>query len=132
MSYTLRDAWLEEKETGDWPFERWLLPSLDLRDEFDYLCRVVFDSPILFRLQRAFAEKEPERLIATLNEAKEVVEGAIEYSESDACDAWLNHSVWLPRIDDSIRAGDQPAQMLIECIDVVGTRDFTAKQVCAA
>lgn len=132
MSYKTYDAWLDEVNTGDWPFERWALPNLDLREDYDYLRRYSFNSPIIYRLRSNFKPNDRGSLIATLNEAKEIVETAIENSEADAYSAWLGHEVWLPVLDDSIRSDTQPAQILIESIDYVGTNEFEPQQVCAA
>lgn len=123
---------MSEPDEFEWPQADYSVPDFCLRPSFDYLEPVPFDPPIVTRMQQAFGDGNRDALVAALNEAREVMEGAIESSRSDAYLAWLKHDVWLPTLGDSYKISERPAQLLTECIGVVGTRECTEQQVCAA
>lgn len=136
MSYTLRDAWIDEKSRGDWPFLRWDIGSLELRADFDYLRW----SPrpglqaIAYRLRQAFGRKKTrDDLSAALAEASEIVAAAIEVSETDAFHAWERHETWWPVLDESLDGRDHPAEMLADSLALVGAgHSLSDQEVCAA
>lgn len=123
---------MSEPDEFEWPHESYLVPDFRLRPSFDYLEPVPFDPTVVTRMQQAFGNGNRDVLVTTLNEAREVIESAIENSQSDAYAAWLKHDVWLPTLGDSYRISERPAQLLIESLDLVGTRECTEQQVCAA
>ena len=123
---------MSEPDEFEWPHEDYLVPDFRLRPSFDYLVPVPFDPPVVTRMQQTFGSGNRDALVAALSEAREVMEGAIENSQSDAHAAWLKHDVWLPTLGDSYRISERPAQLLIESIDMVGTRECTEQRVCAA
>lgn len=136
MSYTELDAWLDEKDLGDWPFNRWGVESFPLRPGhryfWSYSCSDTIDR-IFYRLQYAFGSSEVGRLEHALQGAVETIRCAIEHSEDDAYTTWLNHDVWLSVVDESLTVSDDPVQLLIESIDYVGTPEGVSKiELCAA
>ncbi|WP_211251934.1 hypothetical protein, partial [Arenimonas malthae] len=138
MSYTERDAWLDEKASGGWPFERWGVGSLPLRPGFNYLAHpfgVSGVGSIHHRLLNALGWPYPTvtRFEELLAEVVAVVETAIEHSDVDAYESWLRHEVWLPVLDDSLYGADSPADMLSQSIDYVGVRDeWSERELSAA
>ena len=100
MSYTERDAWLDELDLGDWPFEQWRLDELPLRPDFPYSREgrsppsVI--GPIFYRLLQCLGEHD---LRESLEWVIETVAVAIEHSSSEAFATWLRHEVWLSPID---------------------------------
>ncbi|MEO8804133.1 MAG: hypothetical protein ABI304_01995 [Rudaea sp.] len=136
MSNTEIDAWLEEKSTGDWPFDRWLLSEFSLREDHNY-----FDvhrpsvglGPLLHSALQAFGPpKRRAKLENVLHRAVELVETAIDISQADARDSWVSHEAWLSVIDESLSGEDDPAEIVIESIVMTHTDDATAQELCAA
>lgn len=136
MSYTEHDAWADEKSLGDWPFERWQPEEFVLRSDYQYFARWqegVWSRQIAYRAQQAFGPGDRVRLATVLDSARRIIQDAVAKSEEDAYDSWLKREVWLPVLDESITASENPAQMLLDSIAYVGTpSDVTEQELCAA
>lgn len=133
MSYTERDAWLDEKALGDWPFSRWRVEPFTLREGFRYFGFAHRRSDVgalQWRLQAVIGrENQSEsRLQFLLGEAVQVIETAIEHSETDAYCSWLKHDVWLPVLDDSLIGENSPAELLSQSLDYVGPTDHATER----
>lgn len=137
MSHSEYDAWLWEKDRRDWPFERWLLPDLDLRTGHEYLPRFSTwlrskgINSLVFRLVDIF-KADMKHLRQALKECESIVGAAIDHSESEAHDNWLCHEVWLPVIDETIEAADEPAEMFVQSLLITESDDFNKSNLCAA
>jgi hypothetical protein len=90
-------------------------------------------STLAARALTAFGQPGKARLADKLLESSKVVLCAIEEVESEAYACWLRHEVWHSRIDDRLRGIDNVAQLVIECLGVVGPpANVTEQEICAA
>jgi hypothetical protein len=133
MSYDERDAWIDEKASGEWPFARWDIGPLRLRDGFKYFSYPMGVSglgSIHHRLLHVLGwpRISEERLKELLGEVEAVIETAIEHSDIDAYESWLQHEVWLPVLDDSLNGSESPADLLSQAIDYVGVHDEVSER----
>lgn len=137
MSWDEKDAWLDELEFGDWPFKRWEIAySLDLREGFTYTqhtrVRRGVDA-IHYRLRNAFGlNRGNEELEVALNKVDQVVTDAVDHSRSEAMTTWLRHEVWLPVLDEGNNGEDDPAEILIDSLEVLGFDADEKLEACAA
>lgn len=123
MSYGGKEAWSDEKQLGSWPFERWGLGGFRLRADFDYFnfSPTHGINAIAYRLREGFGRNKTNAdLQAALDAADELVDSAIEISESEAFGTWLKQEIWLPILDESLNGEDNPAEMLVDSLLVVG------------
>lgn len=138
MSYTELDAWIDEKALGEWPFDRWDIGSLPMRDGYNYTGYPWGGASGLMSIHHGLLSifghgSTNERLRAALDEVVEVVKAAIEQSDTDAHQSWVNHEVWLPVLDDSLNGDECPADMFVQSLGYVGTGgEFSEQELCAA
>lgn len=116
--------------SGNWPFDRWEIGSLPLREDHDYFnyWRKSTAGGMLYRLKKAFGKGGETEPISSLAATVETISDAVEHSQAEAFDNWQKHEVWLPTIDESRYAVDEPAEMLADCLCVLGPPDGFSEQ----
>ncbi len=129
------DLWDSLPDYSD-VFDRWEIGPFSLRPEFKYF--------IDFRDWQGIHEAHglqyqitrhiiPERLRVALDAAIETVNIAVEHSRLESHAAWFKSEAWLPSLDDLTDASREPADIVIQSLDMVGpTESCTEKEIIAA
>jgi hypothetical protein len=131
MSYTKQDAWLDVRDDSDWAFNHWGL-QFPLREGHRYLDWYGVPhthGPLFHRLLAGLGKAD---LAESLRVAAETVAYAIDHSQADAAESWFKHEVWLPVIDERLRGDTDPAQLVIESIDLLGPPDELEEKALVA
>ena len=123
MSDREDDDWTHEVMFGNWAFKGWNISPLVLRDSVEYFGKEWSSgglNALQQRLVYIFGPRDVDGLQGKLALVNEIVAAAIDFSEREAKQCWLERRVWSSAISESLVADDDLVEIFGQSVDLVG------------